>query len=90
MTNKLGFIAPFNTFSDEEKPKDPLAREVLSYMANDKLTTVQWNFTAFPSVGFKDNLGSNLLKYANNEVNWKHLLEDAKADWASNKGGAKE
>ena len=90
VTNKLGFIAPFNTFSDEEKPKDPLAREVLSYMANDKLTTVQWNFTAFPSVGFKDNLGSNLLKYANNEVNWKHLLEDAKADWASNKGGAKE
>ena len=90
MTNKLGFIAPFNTFSDEEKPKDPLAREVLSYMANDKLTTVQWNFTAFPSVGFKDNLGSNLLKYANNEVKWEDLLEDAKADWASNKGGAKE
>ena len=25
VTNKLGFIAPFDTFSDDESPQDPLA-----------------------------------------------------------------
>ena len=35
ITNRLGFIAPFDTFSEEEKPTDPLAREVLDWMGRE-------------------------------------------------------
>ena len=44
VTNELGFIAPFNTFAQEETPQDPLAQEVLRYMANTDLYNVDWNF----------------------------------------------
>jgi raffinose/stachyose/melibiose transport system substrate-binding protein len=64
VTNELGFIAPFNTFEDDEKPTDPLAQEVLSYMADSSKTSVAWNFTSFPSQQFKDDFGSAFLEYA--------------------------
>lgn len=48
MVNKLGNAAPFTTFGDDEKPSDPLAKEMYRYMENGK-TSVSWNFTTFPS-----------------------------------------
>ena len=64
VTNKLGFIAPFSTFGDDEKPTDPLAQEVIKFMSNTDLTSVSWNFTSFPSQTFKDDFGAALLEYA--------------------------
>ena len=52
VTNDLGFIAPFDTFADDEKPTDPLAQEVIRYMADTSKTSVSWNFTSFPSQQF--------------------------------------
>lgn len=34
VTNKLGFITPFKTFSEDELPNDPLATEINRYMRN--------------------------------------------------------
>ena len=34
MVEDLGFIPPFNTFTEAEQPADPLAKEVVSYMSN--------------------------------------------------------
>ncbi len=33
MTKDLKFIAPFDTFADNEKPTDPLAKEVIRYLS---------------------------------------------------------
>ncbi|MGN0352639.1 MAG: ABC transporter substrate-binding protein [Roseburia sp.] len=85
VTNELGFIAPFDTFSDEEIPSDPLAKEVLSYMANEELTTVNWNFTAFPGESFKDELGTNLLYYARGEAEWNAVVNYVRDEWAAEK-----
>lgn len=82
VTNKLNFIAPFDTFADNEKPTDPLAQEVLKWMSKDGITSVPWNFTLFPSQTFKDNFGASLLKYAQGTKTWDQVKSDMVADWA--------
>lgn len=85
VTNKLNFIAPFNTFSEEERPDNPLAREVIADMSNDATESVSWNFTAFPSQKFKDDFGALLLKYVKGECEWKEVAAGVKEKWASEK-----
>lgn len=89
VTNKLGFIAPFSTFGEGETPADPLAQEVLKYMGDSSLTSVSWNFTAFPSQTFKDNLGYALLDYAQGTANWDGVVSAFKDGWASEKAATK-
>lgn len=81
VTNKLGFIAPFDTFADNEKPTDPLAVEILNWMSKPGITSVSWNFTLFPSQTFKDNFGASLLKYAQGNKSWDDVTKDVVADW---------
>ena len=89
VTNKLGFIAPFDTFTADEKPTDPLAKEVDRYMSNTDLYSVSWNFTSFPSQTFKDNFGASLLQYAQGGKEWQAVVDDMKADWANEKAMTK-
>lgn len=84
VTNKLGFIAPFNTFKDNEKPADPLAKEVLAWMAKDT-TSVAWTFAAFPSEDFKNYFGDALLEYAQGNKTWDDVVAVVKDKWASEK-----
>ena len=85
VTNKLGFISPFSTFEDDEIPTDPLAAQVVEYMANDKLTSVNWNFTAFPNQIFKDEVGQSLLDYLHGEKTWDAVVSDLKSGWSREK-----
>lgn len=84
VTNKLGFIAPFNTFSDTEKPTDPLAKEVLNWMAKGK-NNVAWTFASFPSEEFKNQFGDALLQYAQGKESWNDVVKTVKDAWASEK-----
>lgn len=86
VTNSLGFISPFNTFTEAESPSDPLAQEVLAYMNNTELYSVSWNFTAFPSQAFKDNLGTQLLSYCKEEIDYSAVTSFVKKEWAKEKG----
>lgn len=85
VTNDLGFIAPFNTFEDSEKPTDPLAQEVLRYMEDSSKTSVSWNFTIFPSQSFKDDFGFALGDYCNGSKTWEDVVETVKTRWAEEK-----
>ena len=73
VTNDLKFIAPFDTFADNEKPTDPLAKEVIRYMSNTDLYNVAWNFVKFPNQTFKDNFGAALLQYAQGKMDWEDV-----------------
>jgi raffinose/stachyose/melibiose transport system substrate-binding protein len=84
----LGFIAPFTTFSEEEKPTDPLAREVLAWMENGS-KTVAWTFAAFPSEEFKNYFGSALLEYAQGSITWEEVVKVVKDSWSSERAAAK-
>jgi len=70
VTNDLKFIAPFDTFADNEKPTDPLAKEVIRYMSDTSLYNVAWNFVVFPNQTFKNNFGAALLQYAQGTMDW--------------------
>ncbi len=86
VVNKLGFIAPFDTFEASEVPDDPLAREVTRWMNMDNIENIPWNFTVFPSVHFKDNLGAALLKYAQGTMSWDEVKTLAINEWKSEFG----
>ena len=81
VAEKLGFIAPFDTFSEDETPDDPLAREVARWMAKDDITVVPWHFTMFPSARFKEDFGASLLKYAQGTKTWEDVVKDVKEGW---------
>ena len=89
VTDELGFIAPFDTFNDNEVPSDPLAQEVNNWMNKQSVTTIPWYFTVFPSQTFKDNFGSSLLKYAQGNKTWQQVKEDAVKDWESEANASK-
>ncbi|MGL6106686.1 ABC transporter substrate-binding protein [Romboutsia sp.] len=89
VTDELGFIAPFNTFTKEESPQDPLAQEVLRYMSNTDLYNVDWNFVSFPSQQFKDDFGAALLEYCNGNMKWEDVKKLVVDQWASEKEAAK-
>lgn len=83
VTNKLNFIAPFDTFTDAEKPTDPLAKDLLSWMSKKDINTVPWNFTVFPSQTFKDNFGGALLQYAQGNKTWDDVKKLVVTEWKS-------
>lgn len=82
VTNDLGFIAPFDSFTDAEKPSDPLSKEVLSWMEKDT-TSVVWTFAAFPSEDFKNAFGDALLEYVQGGMNWDQVVTVVKDSWKS-------
>lgn len=86
VTNKLGFIAPFDTFGENEKPSDPLAKEVVNWMSKPGFTSVAWNFTVFPSQTFKDDFGAVLLQYAQGTKKWEDVKDLVVKEWKAESG----
>ena len=83
VTNKLGFVTPFNSFTEAELPSDPLAREVVRYMNDDAKQTVPWIFTSFPSDVFKTEVGGALLEYVQGNKEWQDVENTVKTMWKS-------
>ena len=48
VVNELGFIAPFKTFSKDDIPDDPLAKQIADAMDNPDLESVPWDLPDFP------------------------------------------
>lgn len=82
VTNELGFISPFTTFTDTEKPADPLAKEVLAWMEKD-VESVVWTFAAFPSEEFKNYFGDALLEYAQGSKTYDEVTATVIDAWKS-------
>ena len=81
--NKLDLIAPFDTFNENEKPKDPLAKEVINWMNKENINTIPWNFTIFPSQTFKNDFGSALLQYSQGTKKWENVKNTVVEKWKS-------
>ena len=81
VTEKLGFIAPYDTFEDNEVPTDPLGKEVYSWMNKEGIDTVPWAFSVFPSQDFKTDFGSALLQYAQGTRTWESVVETVIKRW---------
>ncbi|MBP1559827.1 MAG: ABC transporter substrate-binding protein [Oscillospiraceae bacterium] len=83
VTNKLGFIAPFDTFAANETPDDPLTREVLDWLDEKDVKNIPWSFTVFPSQTFKEDFGAALLQYAQGSADWADVEKKVVDSWKS-------
>lgn len=83
VTNKLDFITPFNSFTEQELPSDPLAREVVRYMNDNTKQTLPWIFTSFPSDVFKTEVGGALLEYVQGNKSYEDIEDTVKSKWKS-------
>ncbi len=81
VTEELNFIAPFDTFSENEVPDDPLAKEVMRYMEQENTFTIPWQFTVFPGQTFKDDFGAALLQYAQGTKTWDEVKDIVIKRW---------
>lgn len=84
MVNKLGNSAPFSTFTDAEKPDDPLAKSMFASMESGK-KAVSWMFTIFPSQAFKDDFGAALGEYCAGNMSWDDVKNVFITRWAEEK-----
>jgi len=85
VTNDLKFIAPFDTFAENEKPTDPLAKEVIRYMSTAGLYNVSWYFVVFPNQTFKNDFGAALLEYAQGSKQWPAVQQLFVSEWGTEK-----
>lgn len=81
VTNKLNFIAPYDTFEEDEEPSDPLGKEVYRWMNKKDTATVPWIFSIFPSQNFKTDFGAALLQYAQGTKSWDDVVTLFKSRW---------
>jgi raffinose/stachyose/melibiose transport system substrate-binding protein len=86
VTNDLKFIAPFDTFAENERPTDPLAKEVIRYVSDTNLYNAAWNFVKFPSQTFKNDFGAALLQYAQGKMTWDDVVSLVVTEWAAESG----
>ncbi len=84
MVNKLGNVAPFTTFTEEEKPSDPLAKSMLEIMESGRMS-IPWIFTTFPSQTFKEQFGGALLEYAQGTMKWDQVVKIVQEQWKAEK-----
>ncbi|MDD6275296.1 MAG: ABC transporter substrate-binding protein [Clostridia bacterium] len=78
--NDLKFISPFNTFDEDERPDDPLAKEILDWMERD-VNSVEWTFNSFPGMQFKDDVGNALLEYVQGSKDWEYVTKTFTDSW---------
>ena len=83
--NDLGFIAPFNSYSETDTPNDPLAKQIQESISNKDITTIPWAFQYFPSQQFKDDFGQALSQYASGTMKWEDVVTQFKDDWKAEK-----
>ena len=85
VSGDLGFIAPFDTFNDDEKPADPLSKEVINWMEKENVESVKWTFQAFPSQNFKDTFAGALLEYVQGTKDWDYVVQTVRDSWKAEK-----
>ena len=89
VVNELGFIAPFKTFSKDDIPDDPLAKQIADAMDNPDLESVPWDFQTFPSQQFKNDFGQDLAQYASGKTGWDEVVRNFVDNWAAEKAALK-
>ena len=70
LSKEMGFVTPFETFTDEYTADNPLIKAANEYIKQGK-KSVAWTFTTMPSEEWKDGVGSALLEYAQGTGDWK-------------------
>ena len=81
VAQELQFVTPFNTMSDAEYT-NPLFASENAISAAGK-TAYCWAANLLPDQTWKDNMGANLLMYAQGQMSWDDVVSNAVSTWAT-------
>ena len=81
VVGELSFIAPFENYSPEDVPDDPLARQVQEALSDESVESIPWDFQYSPNQQFRDLYGQNLAQYAIGNLSWDEVVTRLKTDW---------
>ena len=87
VTNQFQFITVFSTFSEDEVPSNPLAKEVYRSINDIERYSVSWNFTTFPSQEFKDGVADRLYNYCIDKGTYSEVQSYIVKEWKAQKSG---
>ena len=82
MSQDMGFVVPFDTFTGEYASANPLVAVDTAYTAAGK-TPVSWNFPTMPSENWKNMVGSALTAYAAGTGDWAGVVTAFVDGWAT-------
>ena len=82
MSQDMGFVVPFTTFTGEYASTNPLVAVDTAYTAAGK-TPVSWNFPTMPSENWKNMVGSALTAYAAGTGDWAGVVTAFVDGWAT-------
>ena len=82
MSQDMGFVAPFDTFTGEYQSATPFVQIDAQYTAEGKLP-VSWNFATIPSEEWKNGVGSALTAYAAGTGDWDAVKTAFVDGWAT-------
>ena len=82
MSQDMGFVTPFDTFTGEYAAANPLLQDSDKYIADGK-TPVDWCFSTMPSENWKNMLGSALTAYAAGTGTWDEVVTAFVDNWAA-------
>ena len=80
MSQDMGFVTPFNTFTGEYAPSNPLVLLDAEMTAAGK-TPVSWSFATMPSEEWKNGVGSALTAYAAGTGDWDAVVSAFVDGW---------
>ena len=94
LSQDMGFVTPFDTFTEEYQAQNPLVTAANEYIDAGK-ESVAWCFTTMPSENWKNGVGSALLEYAQGTGDWDAVKTAFVDGWATeyaeqNEGAAEE
>ncbi|MFI3176637.1 MAG: ABC transporter substrate-binding protein [Eubacteriales bacterium] len=80
VAEELQFVTPFSTMADAEY-NNPLFASANEIAASGQVA-YPWVMTLIPSEDFKNSLGSDLLLYAQGQLEWDTLVQNTVDNWA--------
>ena len=94
LSQDMGFVTPFDTFTEEYQAQNPLVTAANEYIDAGK-ESVAWCFTTMPSENWKNGVGSALLEYAQGTGDWDAVKTAFVDGWAAeyaeqNEGAAED
>lgn len=89
LSQDMGFVTPFKTFTDADQAANPLVSASNEYIDAGK-ESVAWCFTTMPSEQWKNDVGSALMEYAQGTGEWDTVVSAFVDGWATEYAAAHE
>lgn len=84
VTEEMGYIAPYVTFSEEDIPTDPLALEMIIAVEDQEINFANWNIGETSGID-QDILRHNLSEYADTLKTWDEVSGSIKEELSDRK-----